>query len=609
MKNNTTIINIFLKELIFKSVIRKRNLRNSLEIVLLIVSLFEFTNSNAQKWGLYTLYSVKGTNTAQLIDTNSNIYKTWTFPTNSKTGFSSYLIPGDTLVRVVNYPANIITGSSATGEVQKVDWNNNIVWDYVYSDTTTVLHHDICPMPNGNVLMLALDITSAADMVQAGSSSSTVRNMDKIIEVHPTGPNTGTIVWEWKDWDHLCQNYDASKNNYVSSIVMNPQLLNINHSNSGDFTHMNGIDYNAALDQIAISSFTFSEVFVIDHSTTTAQAAGHTGGNSGHGGDIIYRWGNPASYGASGTHTFYVVHDAHWVPADNPYYPNYLCGFNNDGGTGGRSAVDIFLPPYNGYNYNLTLGSAYGPSNYSWLYTADTTTTNEGNSQQFPNGNSLVCLTFADSIIEVNQSGTILWRFNPGGKVSKAYRYSKCRVRGPIASASASSTQITSGMQVTLNSSATSITETNQTYTYSWSSVPAGFTSSSQNPNVFPTSTTSYIVTITNTSLGCSDTASVKIFTGTTGVSEQASSINFCQTFPNPTNSNITFQFELNEASPFILTVYNSLGQLITTVINDKLSRGMHTYQWNAEGMPVGIYSYQLKTDKQIITNKIILLK
>ena len=398
--------------------------------IFFLICLFSGTMANAQMWGLYTLYSVKGTNHAYLIDTNSVVYKTWTFPINSRTGFSSYLVPGDTLVRAVNYPSNIITGSSATGEVQKVDWNNNIVWDYVYSDSTEVIHHDIRPMPNGNVLMLAFDIKSAADMTQAGSSSATTRHMDKIIEVHPTGPTTGTIVWEWKDWDHLCQNYDNTKDNYVSSIVMNPQLLNINHSNSGDFTHMNGIDYNPALDQIAISSYTFSEIFVIDHSTTTAQAAGHTGGNSGHGGDIIYRWGDPAAYGATGTQIFHVVHDAHWVPADNPYYPNYLCGFNNDGGLGGLSAIDIFSPPYSGYNYSLTLGSAYAPSTYSWLYTADTTSTNEGNSQQFPNGNSLVCLTFDDSIIEVNQSGATLWRFNPGGKVSKSYRYSKCYVRG-----------------------------------------------------------------------------------------------------------------------------------------------------------------------------------
>jgi len=477
----------------------------------LLIFLLALTSIYAQKWGLYTLYSVKGTNTAYLIDTNNAIYKTWTFATDKKTCFSTYLTRGDTLVRTVSYSGNVINDGPTSGEVQKVDWNGNVVWDYIYSSSTYVLHHDICPLPNGNVLMIALDVKTAAQGTQAGGSTSMVRNSDKILEVQPTGAATGTIVWEWDLWDHLCQNYDAAKDNYVSSILQNPQLININNNNSTDYFHMNGIDYNAALDQITFSSFTFSEIFVIDHSTTTAQAAGHTGGNSGHGGDIIYRWGNPAAYGASGTADFKVVHDAHWISADNPYFPNYLCGFNNTGGTGGKSCVDIIAPPYNGYNYSINLGSSYAPSTYAWRYTSSSTSTNEGNSQQLPNGNSLVCVSFVDSILEVNYSGSTLWSMKASGTVSKAYRYSKSFVRGPIAGASASSASVVSGTQITLYSSAVSVTETNPAYTYSWTSVPAGFTSSSQNPVLSPTATARYLVTITNTAIGCSDTASVTV--------------------------------------------------------------------------------------------------
>ena len=65
--------------------------------------------------------------------------------------------------------------------------------------------------------------------------------------------------------------------------------------------HTNSIDYNEEFDQILISVCNFNEIWVIDHSTTTAEAAGHTGGNSGKGGDLLYRWGNPAAYRAGTT--------------------------------------------------------------------------------------------------------------------------------------------------------------------------------------------------------------------------------------------------------------------------------------------------------------------
>ena len=441
--------------------------------------------------------------------------------------------------------------------------------------------------------MIALDVKTAAQGTQAGAFLSILRYSDKIIEVHQTGPTSGTIVWEWKLWDHLCQDYDPTKDNYVPSISQNPQLININYNNESDFFHMNGIDYNATLDQITFSSYTFSEIYVIDHSTTTTEAAGHTGGNSGHGGDIIYRWGNPASYETNGPIDFNVAHDAHWVSSDDPYYPNYLCGFNNNGGSGGNSCVDIFCPPYDGYNYSKTQGQAYAPATYAWRYTASCHNPNEGSAQQLPNGNSLLSLTVCNSILEVDHDGTTIWSFNTSGRITNALRYSECYVRGPIAFADASSLEINSGTQVTLYSHATSVTEDNPTYTYSWTSVPPGFTSSLQNPTLFPTSTTTYIVNITDTNLGCSDTASVTVYVVVTGINEQAGPKNELVIYPNPTDGIVNIK-DAGEQD-LEITVRNVYGETIL-IVSDSPALDL-------SGFAKGIYYLTVRFGKTKILN------
>jgi hypothetical protein len=80
-------------------------------------------------------------------------------------------------------------------------------------------------------------------------------------------------------------------------VTDHPELVDINFGDTKtDWMHTNSIDYNEKFDQILISVHNFNEIWVIDHSTTTEEAAGHTGGNSGKGGDLLYRWGNPQAY-------------------------------------------------------------------------------------------------------------------------------------------------------------------------------------------------------------------------------------------------------------------------------------------------------------------------
>ncbi len=56
---------------------------------------------------------------------------------------------------------------------------------------------------------------------------------------------------------------------------------------------MNSLDYNEGLDVVVISFFFSNEIALIDHGTSSVDAAGSTGGRYGFGGDLLYRFGNP----------------------------------------------------------------------------------------------------------------------------------------------------------------------------------------------------------------------------------------------------------------------------------------------------------------------------
>ncbi len=400
-------------------------------VLIMLICVLSIGATSQSTWGDYTLYSAQNSNKAYLLDMSGAIYHTWTFASSQKTSYSTYMLPGGTLVRTVSGMNSVFSGPISVA-LQKVDYNGNVLWTFNHSSTTYCLHHDICPMPNGNILAIAYELKTSAEVVQAGCSLNTSFWSEKIIEIEPVGTTGGNIVWEWHLWDHLCQNYNAAKDNYVTSIVNNPQLLNINYLPKKDWMHMNGVDYNAELDQITFSSHNLNEIYVIDHSTTTAEAAGHTGGKSGKGGDLLYRWGNPAAYGAAGTKVFNTVHDAHWIPNDCPK-GGYLSAFNNRGGSGNKSCVDVINPPLDGNLYTHNPGSAFAPSTYEWRHVySGSATMNMGSAQQLPNGNTFICIALSGYLYEIDSNQTVVWSKNVGTSVAKSFRYSAAYLNNTI---------------------------------------------------------------------------------------------------------------------------------------------------------------------------------
>jgi hypothetical protein len=315
----------------------------------------------------------------------------------------------------------------AQGVVQEANWSGNLVWEFIYSNTQHHTHHDIEPMPNGNVLLIAWELKTAAQARQAGYSRNVALWPDHIVEVEPVGSSGGNIVWEWHAWNHLIQDYDATKDNY-GVVANHPELLDINMvagvgPQGGDWMHINAVSYNAERDEIVISSHTLNEIYVIDHSTTTAEAASHAGGNRGKGGDILYRWGSPANYDAPGTAYFRVVHCSVWIPEECPG-AGHILAFNNREGLG-TSIVAELVPPRDSLgNYALVPGSAYGPAVPIWTYTAAGFYSNHlGGCQRLRNGNTLIVESTSGYLFEVNASGAVQWSYARGGEIVRGLRY------------------------------------------------------------------------------------------------------------------------------------------------------------------------------------------
>lgn len=520
----------------------------------------------AQQWNGLTLYSNGNATTAYLVDTSNVTVKTWSL--TGGTGYSSYLEPGGTLVRSVKVTNSTFTGGGACGRVQKVDYNGNITWDYTHSSSTYYTHHDHCVLPNGNVLLIAYEIKTQAELAAAGGTNTALTTIwpEKVIEVQPLTATTGTIVWEWHIWDHLVQNVNASKANYQTSIVNHPELLNINYQSQKDWMHMNGIDYNPILDQIALSSHNMNEWYIIDHSTTTAQAASHSGGNSGKGGDILYRWGNPAAYQATGTKYLNVTHDAHWIPEGVPN-AGRLVGFNNQGISASASCVDQVMPPLSNYNYTITSGSAFAPSIYDQRTSGFGYTSNEGSSEQLPNGNQLVCIAISGKIYELTPAGVPIFTITTGNKSSQAHRYTTCYINNPAPA------------QPTITLSGNDLVSTSAT-TYQWyfnGTLINGATSQ----NYTPSQDGIYLVRITDSN-GCvyrySQGYNYSITTGLNDIETHGVSI-----YPNPTTGIIDLDFNSRNINDLNVTVYDAFGREVMSSHNNWrldltiLANGMYT--------------------------------
>lgn len=402
----------------------------------------------------YTLFAAHGR--SYLIDMQGQLINEWRIGTNPR-----FLQNGNLLDAMQDDP------SSFKG-FQELDWEGNIVWSYEEKRPDHAPHHDFVRLFNKRLnkwttmyisgktitreqaLAIGVDPSMAptvgGEMGRGGRLAKGGKTMvDAIVEVDMDG----NVVWEWWFFDHLVQNMDPNKPNYVEKISDAPGRLDMHlygRGIRGDWLHCNSLDYNPELDQVVINSVQ-GEFYVIDHNTTTEEAMGPKG-------DFLYRFGDPARYqqgdppsmnqnrtkGSSGHKQIGGSHDIQWIDAGLPGEGNFLI-FNNgqylfeqtaqsyiyeiDGyrkSDGSRSG-NYVNPPDAGYfrqEYHPDMHKS--PRELSnqlvWLYGSKS---NQGffshigaGTQRLPNGNTLICSDTEGHFFEVTEECELAWEYiNP----------------------------------------------------------------------------------------------------------------------------------------------------------------------------------------------------
>lgn len=369
----------------------------------------------------YVLVNDASDNRVYLMTKEGKIRYEWELPSNIGND-AELLENGKLLVALTDENAFYDVGGFG-GRIQIINPDRSVEWDFLYSTEDYISHHDIEMLPNGNVLILAWQKRSKEDALQAGYDGipdNELLLLESLIEVNP---ENNDIVWEWYSWDHIIQDFDDTKDNF-GDIAENPQLIDLNFHDDdrGDIMHANGLDYDPVNDLIYLSVNFYSEVWVIDHSTTTEEAATNSGGNYNKGGDLVYRFGNPLAYkNETGTRLFYNNHFPNYLDSDEIGAGNLLIYMNGNNGSQQQSHV---------YELNLPDSFTLLPENdneptIEWEFTdAELYSPIVSGAVRLPNGNTLIA-EGRYGYWEVTESGEVVWLFEGNKLFWRGYSYPK----------------------------------------------------------------------------------------------------------------------------------------------------------------------------------------
>ena len=373
----------------------------------------------------YTMIYPHNQNRAMLLNACGEVVHDWTMDEDRRPGNTAYLQSNGDVI-MTSRPAAVgddaIWAGGGGATIERRTWDNEVLWSYTANNDSLRLHHDITVTPNGNVIAICWEAIDSLECIANGRNPDLLAGgvlwSDKLIELQPDTTGGAHVVWEWRAWDHLIQDFDSTKANY-GVVADNPQRIDVNYGSIGsqprDWHHMNAIDYFPYYDtagQIILSVPTFNEVWVIWHDYQFSD-------------DLIWRWGNPAAYqrGDSTDQKLFYQHDIHWgdglgVNPGNPDFTKFFVFNNrvpNTDTTGTHSEVAVISPIFDeydgGYDFDTSTGR-WGPDDFQWTYTQPgLNSTGLSSFQRLGNGGNLICNGRTGELTELTEDGETAWQY------------------------------------------------------------------------------------------------------------------------------------------------------------------------------------------------------
>ncbi len=479
------------------------------------------------------------------------------------------------------------------------------------------LHHDLILLPNGNYLGIVE--TSSLGPIPVGSWTSSFQGLgfqaDGVTIEFPWigdqltewDKDTKDIVWTWNVFDHYdMQDYDQLGGTWTEAYI----------SLHYDWTHVNAVIFDDEESALYISTRHLSRITKIDYPS----------------GDIIWNMGHQMSsndvdmgtdLGFSFQHSLQKLDNGNIITFDNGNLSPEFRGTDEPI----SRAIEISIDDTEA---SLVWSYELAPDLFGFA---------SGNAQKLDNGNVLLTTVGGGGrSLEVDMEGNIVWEglYNLSLPDGAVYRANRIPGIFPVAYSvlvdNYMESEGLSGVYVPSGSSSISYTIINEgdySLTLScqinddegWFSSQSielilepgmgeqisfsGEVSEINNGNPI------HLLTIPIHHPHRAKTISVEGFTTPLSLDQRPlpNSFRFAQPYPNPFNPSTSISFSLDKDQSILLQIYNMRGQLINTLIDEKVIAGDHSLYWQPYNLGSGIYFIQLSNGITTQIKKVIYLK